>query len=103
MATESSGPSRRQVLVWLAALVGAAPPAARAASDGPLYLGARNDAAGRHYASGFDAAGAPRFDLTLPGRGHAFAVRSSATGGGPLLAAPGTHGPASSTSPAGGF
>ena len=74
MATESSGPSRRQVLVWLAALVGAAPSAARA---GPLYLGARNDAAGRHYASGFDAAGAPRFDLTLPGRGHAFAVRSS--------------------------
>ena len=65
---------------------------ARAATDGPLYLSARNDAAGRRYASGFDATGAPRFDLTLAGRGHAFAVRSAATGGGPLLAAPGPHG-----------
>jgi hypothetical protein len=60
------------MLVWLAALVGA--PAAHAADAEPLYLSARDDAAGRHYASGFDPAGAPRFDLTVAGRGHAFAV-----------------------------
>ena len=72
MGTDPSGPSRRQVLIWLATLVGA--PAARAADDAPLYLSARNDAAGRHYASGFDPTGAPRFDLTVAGRGHAFAV-----------------------------
>ena len=60
------------MLVWLAALVGA--PAAHAADAEPLYLSARDDAAGRHYASGFDPAGAPRFDLTVAGRGHAFPV-----------------------------
>ncbi len=72
MGTDPLGPSRRQVLIWLATLVGA--PAARAADDAPLYLSARNDGAGRHYASGFDLTGAPRFDLTVAGRGHAFAV-----------------------------
>src|SRR5262245_46832543 len=74
MATDAAGLDRRQLLVWLAALVGAPGPAARAGDDGPLYLSARDDAAGRHYASGFDATGAPRFDLTLAGRGHALAV-----------------------------
>jgi hypothetical protein len=74
MATDAPGPSRRQLLVWLATLVGAATPAARAEDDEPLYLSARNDGAGRHYASGFDQMGAARFDLTIAGRGHAFAV-----------------------------
>ncbi len=75
MATDPArGPTRRELLAWLAALV-AAPVAARGdAGDGPLYLSARNDAAGHPYASGFDATGAPRLDLPLSGRGHAFAV-----------------------------
>ena len=54
--------------------MGAAPPPARAADGEPLYLSARNDGAGRHYASGFDPMGAARFDLSIAGRGHAFAV-----------------------------
>ena len=75
MATDPAGPSRRQILVWLATLVGAsAPPATSAHAGGPLYLSARADGAGLQYASGFDASGTPRFDLTVPGRGHAFAV-----------------------------
>jgi hypothetical protein len=79
MATDPVGdPTRREVLAGLGALV-AGPPAAptNARSEdaaGPLYLSARSDAAGCPYASGFDATGEPRFDLALPGRGHAFAV-----------------------------
>jgi hypothetical protein len=73
MATDSAGPTRRQLLVWLAALVGA-PSSAGASTEAPLYLSARTDASGRPYASGFDATGAPLFDLPLAGRGHAFAV-----------------------------
>ena len=101
MATDSPGPSRRQVLVWLAALVARRRRGRAPRPTAPLYLSARNDAAGRHYASGFDATGAPRFDLTLAGRGHAFAVHPAAAGGGPLLAAPGHGRRSSSTSRAG--
>jgi hypothetical protein len=70
-----TSPTRREVLAWLATLV-ATPVTGQctAAPGGMLYLGAHNDVAGRPYASGFDATGAPRFDLGLSGRGHAFAV-----------------------------
>jgi len=40
----------------------------------PLYLSARGEAGGAHFATGFDAAGRLAFDLPLPARGHAFAV-----------------------------
>jgi len=66
-------PTRRELLVGLGALV-AAPAAPARATDRPLYLGARNDAAGAPHVSGFDATGAPGLDLPLSGRGHAFAV-----------------------------
>jgi len=44
MATDAPGPTRRQMLVWLAALVGA--PAAHAADAEPLYLSARDGTQG---------------------------------------------------------
>jgi uncharacterized protein len=73
MATERGKPTRRELLLGLGALV-AAPAAPARADDGLLYLGARNDAAGEPHVSGFDGTGAPRLDLPLAGRGHAFAV-----------------------------
>jgi hypothetical protein len=76
MGTDSlRRPTRREVLAWLAALVAASGPArCDDAAEGALYLSARNDIHGQSYASGFDGTGAPRFDLGLSGRGHAFAV-----------------------------
>ena len=46
--------------------------------DTRLYLSARADASGGYRVSGFLADGAKFFDLPLPGRGHAFAVRPGA-------------------------
>ena len=57
------------------------PGAARAKAtecDTRLYLSARADASGGYRVSGFLADGAKFFDLPLPGRGHAFAVRPGA-------------------------
>lgn len=69
------GTERRQVLAFLAALAVCPVGQGRAAgAERRLYLGARNDAAGGHHASAFDAAGAPWLDLAVPWRGHAFAV-----------------------------
>ena len=41
----------------------------------PLYLSARTDAGGGYRVSGFAEDGTCLFDLTMPGRGHSFAVR----------------------------
>jgi hypothetical protein len=75
MATERRRPTRRELLAGLGALVAAPAGTARAhAAERPLYLGARNDAAGDPHVSGFDATGLSQLDLPLAGRGHAFAV-----------------------------
>ena len=50
------------------------PRSLRAARAGPLWLSARARGDGGHSVSGFRRAGAPVFDLALPGRGHSFAV-----------------------------
>ena len=42
-----------------------------------LFLSARAGASGGYRVAGFSAHGVPVFDLTLPGRGHAFAVAPS--------------------------
>ena len=47
----------------------------RAGTGRRLYLSARGSAAGGFHVSGFTPAGRPVFDLPLPARGHAFAVR----------------------------
>ena len=39
-----------------------------------LYLSARADATGGYRVSGFAVDGAKLFDLSLPGRGHSFAI-----------------------------
>lgn len=44
-------------------------------APGDLLLGARDDAAGRHYVRAFTADGGSRFELEVPFRGHGFAVR----------------------------
>lgn len=65
------GTERRRLLAGLAALalcpVG---PGRAETAERRLYLAARNDAAGGHHASGFDAAGTAWLDLAVPGRGH---------------------------------
>ena len=40
---------------------------------GPLFVGCRADATGKHYVSGFEQRGDTRFSLPLPDRGHAMA------------------------------
>lgn len=46
-----------------------------AAAEGRLYLAANARPGLGHRVSGFRASGAAAFDLTLPGRGHSFAIR----------------------------
>ena len=67
---------RRAALGLLAGgLIGPLPPRPlRAAPVGELFLSARGDNAGDHWASGFTAEGARVFDLPLSARGHSFAV-----------------------------
>ncbi len=43
-------------------------------APGPLYLGARADGGNGFRVAAFDTAGAIRFDLPIPARGHAFAL-----------------------------
>lgn len=45
-----------------------------AAAGAPTFLAAARDAGGTYRLAGLDAAGAPIFDLRLPGRGHAAAA-----------------------------
>ncbi|MGI9507458.1 MAG: DUF1513 domain-containing protein, partial [Geminicoccaceae bacterium] len=40
---------------------------------GPLFVGCRADALGKHHVTGFDEVGHAHFDLPLPARGHAMA------------------------------
>lgn len=69
------GMSRRSLLVG--ALLGVAASALRAGqargAAGALFVGCRTDAAGQDHLTAFDAAGAPRFELPLPARGHGIA------------------------------
>ncbi len=51
------------------------PRPSRAETGRRLYLSARGDSDGGFHISGFGAAGDAVFDLPLPARGHAFAVR----------------------------
>ncbi len=74
------GIDRRSVLRLLAGglLTGAPlglPLSLGAAPGGRLYLGARAGSGGSYRAGGFHASGAAALDLSLPGRGHSFAVR----------------------------
>ncbi len=68
---------RRAVLRLLAGA--AVPPlafrAGTAACGAPLYLSACADASGAYRVSGFSVDGSSLLDLSLPGRGHSFAVR----------------------------
>jgi hypothetical protein len=69
--------SRRQFLTTLAGAALFTPLVGRAAlsaSQQLRYLSARADSEGHYFLSGFDAAGKLRFDLPLPGRGHAIAT-----------------------------
>lgn len=76
--------SRRQFLATLATLActalattlpGCATPLTLSARNTHTrYLSARSSADGRYFLSGFDAAGAWRFDIPLPERGHGVAV-----------------------------
>jgi hypothetical protein len=73
---------RRRMLALAAAAL-AAPVCARdpgraAGAARAAYLSACADAAGQHRVRGFDARGRLAFDLALPGRGHAFALRPDA-------------------------
>lgn len=63
--------SRRAILAGLGALVLPRPSFAAAAEQ---FLAMRDDAAGRHYATRFDAQGRIAFDLPLPARGHGIAL-----------------------------
>lgn len=69
--------NRRRFLTALAGTALLTPLAGRAALSDPQqvrYLSARADSTGRYFLSAFDAAGDLRFDLPLPGRGHAIAI-----------------------------
>ncbi|MEW5755112.1 MAG: DUF1513 domain-containing protein [Pseudomonadota bacterium] len=73
--------TRRQFLATLACtavattLPGCATPLALSArSTRTRYLSARSSSDGRYFLSGFDEAGACRFDIPLPERGHAVAL-----------------------------
>ena len=70
------GIERRRLLRFLAGgLIGPfLPEPLRAAPATRTYLSARVDSAGNYRASGFSAGGVQTFDLSLPARGHSFAV-----------------------------
>lgn len=81
----SMATDRRTVLAGLAgtglsaAVAGPAgaaqPPAPKLSAPGPLYLASRADGDRGFRVAAFDSAGAIRFDLPIPSRGHAFAVQ----------------------------
>ena len=94
MATEPrEGPTRREVLAWLAAR--SRRPSRRGAkpATGPLYLSARNDAAGQSLREWLRRDRARPVRSALSGRGHAFAVHPRRPESRSLLAPPGAHGP----------
>ncbi|MCC7275859.1 MAG: DUF1513 domain-containing protein [Alphaproteobacteria bacterium] len=66
---------RRGVLAAGLGLLAAAVVPRPAGAAAALLVGARADASGRFFASGFDLAGHAAFDLPLPARGHGIALR----------------------------
>lgn len=69
--------NRRQFLTALAGTTLLSPLVGRSALAAPQhvrYLSARADSEGHYFLSGFDNTGEIRFDLPLPGRGHAIAA-----------------------------
>jgi len=65
--------SRREILAGFGAAALARPGVAAAPEH---FLAMRDDAAGRHFATRFDAQGRIAFDLPLPARGHGIALAS---------------------------